>query len=126
MSVRLRLARTGRKNRPYYRFAAFDARTRRDGSPIEYLGHYDPLVADFEKGVVLDVDRCRHWISKGAKCTQTVASFLRRKGVELPRNILKNGNRTKGKPKGAKALAKAKPAAKAKSKKPASPKPAGA
>lgn len=110
MAVRLRMARTGRKNRPFFRLGAFDSRTRRDGSPIEYLGHYDPLVADFEKGVVIDVDRARHWISKGAKCTETVASFLRRKGVELPRNILKNGNRSKGKAKGAKAAAKAKAA----------------
>lgn len=103
MAVRLRLARTGRKNRPFYRFAAFDSRTRRDGSPIEYLGHYDPLVTDFEKGVVIDLDRARHWIGVGAKCSETVADFLKRKGVTLPRNILKNGNRTKGKAAGAKA-----------------------
>ena len=32
MAVRIRLARTGRTNRPFYRFGAFDSRTRRDGS----------------------------------------------------------------------------------------------
>jgi small subunit ribosomal protein S16 len=112
VSVRLRMARTGRKNRPFFRLGAFDARTRRDGSPIEYLGHYDPLVAEFEKGVVIDVERAQYWISKGAKCTETVASFLRRKGVALPRNILKNGNRTKGKQQGAKQAAKDRAASK--------------
>lgn len=112
MAVRLRMARTGRTNRPYFRLGAFDSRTRRDGTPIEYLGHYDPLLADFEKSVVIDVDRARHWISKGAKCSETVASFLRKKGVDLPRNILKNGNRTKGKSKGAKAALAAKSASK--------------
>lgn len=106
MAVRLRLARTGRKNRPYYRFAAFDSRTRRDGCPIEYLGHYDPLVKDFDQGVVIDLDRAKSWIEKGAKCSGTVANFLKRKGVALPRNILKSGNRTKGKPAGAKKAAK--------------------
>lgn len=112
MAVRLRMARTGRKNRPYFRLGAFDARTRRDGTPIEFLGHYDPLLKDFDKSVVIDVDRARHWIALGAKCTETVASFLKRKGVLLPRNILKNGNRTKGKSKGAKAAAAQKATAK--------------
>lgn len=115
MGVRIRLARTGRKNRAYFRFGAFDSRTRRDGTPIEYLGHYDPLVKEFEKGVVIDVERAKYWIGQGAKCSETVASFLRRKGVALPRNILKSGNRTKGKPAGAKNAAKAKKSAAKKS-----------
>jgi len=102
LAVRIRLSRSGRTNRPFYRVGAYDARTRRDGPPIEYLGHYDPFVRDFEKGVTIDVERAQYWISKGAKCSETVASFLKRKGVTLPRNILKNGVRTKGKPAGAK------------------------
>ena len=101
MAVRIRMARTGRTNRPYFRFGAFDSRTRRDGSPIEYLGHYDPLVKEFEKSVTLDLDRVRHWLGKGAKCSETVASFLKRKGVVLPRNVRTSGNRTKGKAAGA-------------------------
>jgi small subunit ribosomal protein S16 len=119
------MARTGRTNRPFFRLGAFDSRTRRDGTPIEYLGHYDPLLQDFEKSVVIDLDRARHWISKGAKCSETVASFLKRKGVELPRNILKNGNRTKGKTKGAKAALAAKAGAKPSRAKAARAKPAG-
>jgi small subunit ribosomal protein S16 len=97
LAVRLRLARTGRKNRPFYRIGAFDARTRRNGTPIEYLGWYDPLVADFDKGVKIDVSRARHWIDHGAKCTETVASFLKRKGEVLPRHVKKSGSRTAGK-----------------------------
>jgi len=46
---------------------AYDARTRRDGPPIEYLGHYDPLVRDFEKGVVIDVDRAKYWIARARR-----------------------------------------------------------
>lgn len=97
MAVRIRMARTGRTNRPYFRFGAFDSRTRRDGSPIEYLGHYDPLVKEFDKSVTLDLDRVRHWLGQGAKCSETVASFLKKKGVVLPRNVRTSGNRTKGK-----------------------------
>ena len=98
MAVRLRLARVGRKNRPFYRVAAFDARTRRDGRAIEYIGHYDPLVEDFEKSVSIDLERAKHWIDNGAKCSETVASFLKRKGMSLPRNIKLTGPKSKGKP----------------------------
>ncbi len=102
------MARTGRTNRPYFRVAAFDVRTRRNGSPIEFLGHYDPLAGDFEKGVQIDLDRAKYWLDHGAKCSETVASFLKRKGLSLPRNATKSGNRTKGKAIGAKAANAAK------------------
>ena len=97
MAVRLRLARLGRKNRPFYRVGAFDARTRRDGTPIEYLGWYDPLVEDFDAAVKLDMDRVAHWIGHGAKCSETVASFIKRKGMPLARNAKISGRKTKGK-----------------------------
>ncbi len=87
----------GRRNRPFYRVAAFDARTRRDGRAIEYLGHYDPLVNDFATGVVLNMERVQHWLDHGAKCSETVASFIKRKGHALPRNAKTSGRRTKGK-----------------------------
>lgn len=98
MAVRIRMARLGRTNRPFFRFGAFDSRTRRNGKPIEYLGHYDPLVKDFDASVKLDLDRCRHWIGQGAKCSETVAAFLKKKGVVLARNVRISGNRSKGKP----------------------------
>lgn len=97
MAVRLRLARMGRKDRAFYRVGAFDARTRRDGRPIEYLGHYDPLVEDFDAGVKLDLERVQYWIDNGAKCSETVASLIKRKGVTLPRNVKIGGLRSKGK-----------------------------
>ena len=87
----------GRKNRPFFRVGAFDARTRRDGRPIEYLGWYDPLVADFELGVKLDMERVEHWLGHGAKCSRTVASFIKRKGRPLPRNATLKGRKSKGK-----------------------------
>ena len=35
--VRLRLARFGCKNRPFYRLVAIDSRRARDAKPIEYV-----------------------------------------------------------------------------------------
>ena len=40
--VRLRLARFGRKNAPFYRIHAADSRCPRDGKFLERVGFYDP------------------------------------------------------------------------------------
>jgi len=64
MAVRIRLTRTGRRNRACYRIGAFDSRTRRDGRCLEILGHYDPIVKDPKEQVTLDADRVKHWLSK--------------------------------------------------------------
>ena len=53
MSVKLRLTRMGRRNRPFFRLNAVDSRTPRDGKIIERLGHYDPIEKDETKQVKL-------------------------------------------------------------------------
>ncbi len=94
MATVIRLSRQGRKNRPHYRVGVFDRRTRRDGPPIEHLGHYDPLVEDNDQKVTLDEERVRYWLSVGADVSETVRSFLKRRGIEIP-----TGNRKKKKKK---------------------------
>ncbi|MGE0193013.1 MAG: 30S ribosomal protein S16 [Planctomycetota bacterium] len=84
MAIVIRLSRQGRRNRPHYRLGVFDRRTRRDGPPIEYLGHYDPLETDDEKKVVLEPERISHWLGQGALVSETVRSFLRQKGIPMP------------------------------------------
>ncbi len=84
MATVIRLSRRGRRNRPAYRLGVYDERTRRDGSPIEYLGHYDPLIDDEEKKVTFDEERVRYWIGQGARVTETVRSFLRKRGIQPP------------------------------------------
>ncbi len=77
MAVRLRLKRTGRRNRPFYRIGAFHHRTRRDGRPVEDLGWYDPLIPQKEKSFVINEERAKYWLSVGAKASDTVRSFLK-------------------------------------------------
>jgi len=84
MATVIRLSRKGRRNRPHYRVGVFDRRTRRDGPPIEHLGHYDPLVDDDETKVTLDEERIRYWLSVGADVSETVRSFLKRRGIKIP------------------------------------------
>lgn len=81
MAVRIRCKRVGRRNRPCYHVDAFDSRTRRDGRCLEHLGIYDPLEKNEDKQVTLKADRIRHWLSKGAKPTDTVRQLLLRAGV---------------------------------------------
>ena len=81
MAVRIRLARTGRKNRPAYRIGAFDSQTQRDGKVLENLGVYDPLEKDEAKRLVLKEDRVRYWIKQGAKPSEHVAALLKQKKI---------------------------------------------
>ena len=85
MAIVIRLSRRGRRNRPHYRVGVFDRRTRRDGPPIEHLGHYDPLIEDDEKKVTLNEERVRYWLGEGALVSETVQSFLKKRGIPIPR-----------------------------------------
>ncbi|MBK9189216.1 MAG: 30S ribosomal protein S16 [Phycisphaerales bacterium] len=74
--LRIRMQRLGRRNRPFYRIAAMDQRTRRNGSVVEQLGLYDPLASDPSKQIVLNEERIKYWISVGAQPSETVRDFL--------------------------------------------------
>ena len=78
MSVRLRLKRTGRRNRAFYRIGAFHHTTRRDGKPVEDLGWYDPVTADQERRYLLDLERAEYWLAHGAQPSETVKSLIKR------------------------------------------------
>ena len=83
MAVRIRFKRMGRKNRPFYRVAVFDARTRRDGRCIENLGYYNPMEADDAKRFIVDRDRVKHWLDHGAKPSENVAVWLKKAEVAV-------------------------------------------
>lgn len=78
MAVVIRMRRTGRRNRPCYRITVADSRSPRDGRLVENLGLYDPLNADAQKQVSLDVERAKHWIEHGALPSETVNSIFQR------------------------------------------------
>jgi small subunit ribosomal protein S16 len=84
MPLVIRMSRQGRTNRPHFRVGVYDVRTRRDGPPIEPLGHYDPLGKDKDASFTVDAERVTYWFSKGAKVSDTVKSFLKRKGIAVP------------------------------------------
>lgn len=83
MAVRIRLTRTGRKNLPSFRIAAFDGRTRRDGPALEVLGWFNPLCKEEGKGFKVETARVEDWIRRGARLTMAVEELLERQGVKL-------------------------------------------
>jgi small subunit ribosomal protein S16 len=82
MQVKIRLARAGAKKRPFYRIVAISSRSPRDGRFLEKLGTYDPLLpSDSPSRVVLDEERVRHWLERGATPSDRVARFLDQAGI---------------------------------------------
>lgn len=80
MAVRIRLRRMGSKKNPVWRIVVADQRSPRDGRMIETIGHYNPQ-AD-PSVIVVDADRARHWLERGARPSATVAKLLRAQGIE--------------------------------------------
>jgi len=76
MAVKIRMKRVGTKNMPVFRIVVADGRSPRDGKFIEEIGTYQPLKKD--NNVVLDLERAKYWVSKGAKPSDTVASFIKK------------------------------------------------
>ncbi|MCK5563910.1 MAG: 30S ribosomal protein S16 [Planctomycetes bacterium] len=81
MAVKIRMTRIGRRHRPFFRINAVDGRTPRDGKILEKLGHYDPLEKDADKQVVIDLEKVKVWLDKGAVPSETVAEILAKRGL---------------------------------------------
>lgn len=86
MALKIRLARGGRKARPFYRIVVADSRMPRDGRYIEKLGTYNPLLNDQDENrVTLVKERIEYWLGQGAKPSERVAIFLGKAGLaEMP------------------------------------------
>ena len=67
----------GAKKRPVYKIVVADSRFPRDGRFIEKVGFFNPLLPKTKKERInLEVDRIKHWISKGAQPTLRVSRIL--------------------------------------------------
>ena len=88
MATKIRLARHGKKGKPFYHIVTADARAPRDGKYIERIGSYNPNT----NPAIIDVnfERALYWVSVGAQPTDTVRAMLSYRGV-LYKNHLLNG-----------------------------------
>lgn len=77
MSVVIRLARHGKKKKPFYRIVVADKRSPRDGRFLEFIGTYNTM---FDPPLLeLKEDRVRHWVQCGATPSDTVSSLINKK-----------------------------------------------
>jgi len=82
VAVRLRLTRVGGRKNPIWRVVAADQRSKRDGRVLETIGHYNAQTQP--STIVLDEERVRHWLDRGAQPTETVAKLLKTQGISGP------------------------------------------
>ena len=82
MAVRIRLTRVGATKQPAYRIVVTDSRNARESRAIETIGHYNPRIEPVE--FVVDADKVKSWIAKGAQPSDTVARLLQAAGI-LPK-----------------------------------------
>ena len=87
MPVKIRLARRGRKKRPFYHVVIADARAPRDGKFIEQIGSYNPMTVP--ASIELDRDKAYDWLMKGAQPTETVRALLKFKGVYYRKHLMR-------------------------------------
>ena len=86
MSVKIRLARRGKKGYPFYHIVVADSRAPRDGKFIENIGTYNPNTNPAK--ITLNFDQALAWLQKGAQPTDTCRAILSYKGVLYKKHLL--------------------------------------
>ena len=72
----IRMMRVGAKKKPYYRVVVTEARSSRESSFIENVGAYYPRTRPAR--VEINKERVKHWLSKGAKPSDSVRTLLQK------------------------------------------------
>jgi small subunit ribosomal protein S16 len=85
MSVKIRLQRHGKKQRPFYWIVAADARSKRDGKFLEKIGTYNPNTNPAT--IDLNLDQAVQWLHNGAQPTETARAILSYKGALLKHHL---------------------------------------
>ena len=91
MSVKIRLARKGRKKQAYYHVVVADSRSPRDGRFIEKIGVYNPLTDPAT--IDINFEKALGWLQKGAQPTETCRAILKYKGVMIRKHLLEGVNK---------------------------------
>ncbi len=107
--LKIRLKRLGAKKAPTYRIIVINSTTKREGRPIQELGHYNPKT----KVMQLDKAAALEWIKKGAQPTETVAYLIKNCNEDGTLNYVKKETVKLSKKAQAKAQAEAEAEAKA-------------
>ncbi len=107
--LKIRLKRLGAKKNPTYRIIVINSTTKREGRPVQELGHYNPKT----KVMKLDKVSALEWVKKGAQPTETVAYLIKNCNDDGTLNYVKKETVKLSKKAQAKAAAEAEAKAKA-------------
>ena len=75
----IRLNRVGKRNHAAFRVVVMDHKRATDAKFVDHIGYYDPH--DQKEPFHVDAEKAAYWISKGAKASTTVASFLNKMDI---------------------------------------------
>lgn len=84
MSVKIRLAKVGKKNSSSYKVVVSNTKNKRNGKFLEILGSFNPL----QTGSMFSIDKekLNDWKKKGAQITDAVSSLLEGKYTYIKYN----------------------------------------
>lgn len=94
MATKIRLARGGAKKRPFYRIVVADSRSPRNGSFIEKIGTYEPLLPkDNANRLILKEDRIQYWLATGAETSDRITKLFGLRGIDIKEWRKKGANK---------------------------------
>ncbi len=70
--IKIRLARAGARNAPFYHIVAIDEQRKRSGKALEVLGYWHPAT----KVKKVDKKGIEAWVEKGAVVTDAVKKLM--------------------------------------------------
>ncbi|MCJ1257859.1 37S ribosomal protein S16, mitochondrial [Lignoscripta atroalba] len=111
MVVKIRLARFGKANAPFYNIVVAQARSARNSKPMEVIGTYDPIPkppppaeqgnpntnSKPYKDIKLDVARAKYWLGVGAQPSDPAWRLLSMIGLLEPRYSVAKAQQQLGK-----------------------------
>lgn len=75
--VKIRLARSGAKKKPFYHIVVTNKSNARDGRYIERLGFFNPVAVGGEVPLRLDIERIEYWKGQGAQLSERVTNLVK-------------------------------------------------
>ncbi len=74
--IKIRLARFGAKNNPFYRIVVTEKRQKQKGESLEKIGFWNPVKKEFR----IDKDKLNLWLEKGAVLNPAVKKLIEKNG----------------------------------------------
>lgn len=73
MSIKIRLAKIGKRNAPAYKVVVSQTRAKRNGKFLDLLGEFNPIMGGKP---IINKEKLDEWVKKGALVTDAVKQML--------------------------------------------------